>query len=157
MATLDDIKERIREFKRWNPIRAEVSNYRDLAFNNWLRTYGRPSRDGCEIDDQELGCFVAFDLDFVLYDYHASRMQILEVKTRGARMTWSQRKSMEVLNMIFGTGSKEAGVEFLGIHELSMSGSTPDDSDVILWDGREVSRDQAWCLINMIDEDTLDD
>lgn len=141
----------IQEFLRRYPVRAEQTGQRSLEFSKWLRENCRPSKRGCKLDYIELGCFVAFDLDFILHDYSRDLIQLLEVKTRSGRLRYSQRQTLLVLDRLLSAGAPLVGVKYLGLHVLRMNGLEPWSSQHIEWDGKEVNKQECWRLINMLD------
>jgi len=139
----------IRAFLKKHPVRAEQTGERNLEFSQWLRTNCRPSKAGCTVDYVELGCFVAFDLDFILFDYKRNLVQLLEVKTRNGRLRWSQRQTLLMLDKIMTAGAPLIGVEYLGLHVLTMDGLEPWTSSRIAWDGQHVTQKECWRRVNM--------
>jgi len=140
-----------RQFKKKIPVRKEFMGTRDLAFSQWLRDECRPSQKHCMINGSDIGAFVAFDLDFVIYDYSRNVMQLLEVKTRRAYVGFSQNSTFKILDATIRAGANATGLTYLGLHILQLDGTTPYDSEKILWDGKEVSKEECWRLVNMVD------
>ena len=97
----------------------------------------------------ELGGFVAFDLDFILFDYERNLLQLLEVKTRNGKLRWSQRQTLLMLDKIMTAGAPLIGVQYLGLHVLRMDGLEPWTSSKIEWDGQQVTQPECWRRINM--------
>ena len=141
----------IRWFLKQQPVREEQSGKRSLAMSAWLRANCRPSKKGCNMGGLELGCFVAFDLDFVLWDYLRRMMQLLEVKTHNGGAAYPQRETFKVVNDIMTLGAPLARVRYLGLHYLVLSGETPDDSETIRWDNKVIYLEECWRKINMLD------
>lgn len=142
---------KIRQFLRRHPVRQEVSGERNLEFSGWLREHCRPSKTGCSVNHIELGGMVAYDLDFILYDYKRRALMLLEVKTRNGKVRWSQSKMLEVLDSIARVGAPLVDVHYAGCHVLIMDGLTPFDSEHIRWDDEEISREECWRRVNMLD------
>lgn len=136
-----------------HPVRKEHSFKRSLEFSQWLRKYCRPSSsyDSCQVAGIELARFVAFDLDFVLYDYERKMLQLLEVKTHNGRPSGSQRKTFGMLNQILALGAPLAGVQYLGLHYLIMDAEQPFESENITWDGVAITQEECWRRVNMFD------
>lgn len=139
----------ISNFKKQFPVRQEQTHERNLDFSQWIRDKCRPSKRNCIVCDKELGCFVAFDIDFVLYDYQRKMMQLLEVKTKDARVSYSQSQTFSVLDAAL---KQQTEFTYLGFHTLVMDGTDPSNSTQITWDDMPVTQEQVWRKINMIDE-----
>ncbi len=80
---------------------------------------------------------------------------VLEAKSRGAKLSKHQVIALELLRvgcvrlnyapvgrlLRMWKGNLESRVvHFLGVHTLRMSGTTPDDSDTLLWDSLPITR-----------------
>ena len=141
----------IQAFLKRNPVRAEQTGERNLEFSQWLRRHCRPSKRGCKLEYLELGCLVAFDLDFVLYDYTRKMVQLLEVKTRNGVVRFSQGETLHMLDGILTVGAQKAGIKYLGLHVLRMDGLQPFTSSRILWDDEPITGEECWRKINMLD------
>jgi hypothetical protein len=141
----------IEAYKEKHPVRPERTGVRDLAFSAWMRKCGRPSKAGCFIDRTELGCYVAHDLDFIIQDYKRKMIQLLEVKTRYGEVTYSQEKTLHLLDRVLSTAAPVLGLTYLGCHVLRLDGTDPENSWMIEWDGEEVDQETCWRLVNMID------
>lgn len=141
----------LKKFKKSNPVRKENTGERDLAFSKWMREECRASLRGCRLGGDELGAFVVFDLDFIIYDYHRKIMQLLEVKTHNGRLSKSQADVFSRLDVAISAGASAAGFTYLGWHNLILNNRTPYDSTVILWNNESITREECWRKINMID------
>lgn len=139
----------ISQFKKLFPVRQEHTHERNLDFGQWIREKCRPSKRNCVVDGKELGCFVAFDIDFVLYDYQRKMLQLLEVKTGNAKPTYAQEQIFKVFDNAL---SQSAELTYLGFHTLIMDGTNPSNSTQITWDGKSITQEQVWRKINMIDD-----
>ena len=150
-----DSREAIRTvlvFLKQRPNKKERTHERDLSFSQYLRQYCRPSaKSGCKLDHISLDGFVAFDLDFVLWDYKRRVLQLLEVKTHKAGASGSQRETFKALDQTISAGAPLVDVTYLGLHYLRMDGTTPKDSTAIWWDDKPITKEECWRLINMID------
>jgi hypothetical protein len=137
-----------------HPNKRERTGERNLEFSTWLRQYCRPSVKAglCKLDGVDLGCFVAFDLDFILYDYSRNLVQLLEVKTHNAKPSYSQRKTFETLDRMLALGAPLANVTYLGLNYLEMDGEQPFESELFKWNDEDISREECWRRINMLDE-----
>ncbi len=147
-----DTWKTLQRFKRQNPVRVENSGERNLDFSQWLREHGRPSKAGCFVGGIDVGCFVVNDLDFILWDYQRRVLQLLEVKTHGARLTYSQSQLFPVIDRMIRAGASAANVRYLGFHVLHLDGTTPTNSTKITWDDQNISKEVCWRRINMLDD-----
>lgn len=159
MAALDDsraIAQKIQVYKARHPVRAEMTNTRDLAFSQYVRTHLRPSVTGCLYNGVELGGFVAFDLDWILDDYEHRLLQLIEVKTRGGIVRPAQKKTLGVVDALLRAGvnteeGKKLGYTYLGLHTLVLENTTPINSRWRKWDGELISAEECWRRLNMFD------
>ncbi len=140
----------VREFLKSHPVRQEISGERNLDFSNWLRQYCRPSKRGCIVNGVELGMMTVHDLDGVYLDYKRKIVQLLEVKTRNGKTTYAQEQTLAMLNAVFFP----AGFKYLGAHVLRMDGTQPFNSTRIFWDNQEISKEECWRKVNMLDSIT---
>jgi hypothetical protein len=130
--------------------------------------------------------FAFMDKDIVVHRWrtdHGREFQcvmFVEVKSRGADLSESQRDTMLIVNQLFRNdrttptkkSRQHAGsisstvyssmrkthvkVKALGYHALRMSGGTPDDSEKIVWDKREITADVLVKLLKFeLHPDTL--
>jgi len=146
-----DAFRRIEAFLRDTPVRQEQSGHRDLEFSQWLRRYCRPSKTGCKLHGIELGGFVVFDLDFILWDYNRRLLQLLEVKTHNGKVRWSQEKMLQMLDVVIKSGAPLNRITYLGLHVLGMTEDEPWASKRIVWDGIEITSEECWRRVNMLD------
>ena len=158
---------------------------RETEFGRWIR-------NNPELDSRKHGMCVV-DVDYVLhtekkwihkYRNNESRciqcIMYIEIKTRGADLTDSQRDTWFVINQFFrnrkqtptkdlkwqsGNGvlkvfssmqKKWISVRTLGAHVLRFSGLGPDDSEWIVWDKICITKNQLTGLLRFdLDPDTL--
>lgn len=138
--------------KRKYPVRKEQTGERNLEFSQWLRTHCRPSKGRCKYGGVEVSCFVAYDLDFILHDYHNRYLMLLEVKTMNGKVSYSQRETLTVLDRVLRAGSGQLGdLRYFGLHYLRMSGTTPNNSSLITWNGLPITILQCWERLNFLD------
>lgn len=142
----------VRAFLRNHPVRPEITGERNLEFSKWLREYCRPSKTGCRVEGIEIGGMVAFDLDFILYDYRRMMVQFLEVKTRMGEIRYAQSEVLKMMDKIALAGAPLVGIKYLGLHILQLQGLKPTHDEVIYWDGAEIDYRQCWLNINMLNE-----
>lgn len=156
-------------FKSHDPVRAEGIGSRDLDTSKYIRDYGRPSKRGLIVDGIELGAFTANDLDWVLYDYRNQTIRLIEIKTRGAAFRFPQSQTWALLDNMLRVGALHMSdhglptVRYGGLCVLRMGGTTPKNSEWIRWAERdlhrshtnwresEISREEAWRRLNMLD------
>lgn len=163
------IFNQMRQFKSSNSVRAEGVGSRDLDTSKYVREYGRPSKPGLIVDGLELGAFTANDLDWVLYDYRNRMLRLMEIKTRGAAFRFPQTQTWALLDNMLRVGAAHmtehglAAVNYGGLSVVRMQGTTPKNSAWIHWMDRDlnrsysnwrevdISREEAWRRMNMID------
>lgn len=159
----------LRQFKSTNPVRPEGIGSRDLDFSTYVRKYCRPSKTGLLIDGLELGAFTANDLDWVVNDYRNNTLRLLEIKTRGATFGFPQTKLWSLLDNMLRVGSMhmhEYGlgpVRYGGLAVLRLQNTTPGNSAWVKWMDRDlarsytnwreydITREEAWRRLNMLD------
>lgn len=154
----------------------ELVNTED-EFSSWVREHpALESRQG----------FVFMDKDLTAHRVVRNNgrefecLMFIEVKTRGADLTPSQRATMHIVGMGFrnrnNTPTKKrvmqvghrcheaycplkkrwVEVRYFGFHLLRLSGTTPDDSGWIIWDKRPVTKTVLIDLLRFDrDPDTL--
>lgn len=118
-------------------------------FRRWMRTRLLDSKRGLSVTD----------LDAVLFNYLNGRLCLVECKSHMANVPFSQRDTLSILDQFLrlgaGTGvavSTARGkrrVTYEGLHMLRVSGSCPDNSQVVLLDGRPVSPEELIQVLNM--------
>lgn len=149
--------DQFQRFKSQRPVRSEFIGARDLEISAYVRRWGRPSKAGLNIGGREMGAFVANDLDWVLYDYRNQMLRLLEVKTRGANLSYSQRQLWTLLNSMLRIGSEHmtehglSQVSYGGLSVLRMENTTPANSAWIKWDEQPITREETWRRVNMLD------
>jgi len=114
-------------------------------FNSWMRRNLRDAQDGLAITD----------LDAVLYDWKSAQLRLLEVKTRGGRVRFAQRDILNILNNLLAsvecwiiTARGKRKIRYRGLHLLTLSGTTPDDSQEILLNGVPVTKEELTAWLN---------
>lgn len=151
------------------PLEDEISSW--IRNNEQLR-----SSDG----------FVFMDKDLICHRFkttHGRSFQCLmfvEFKSRGRDLNESQRDTMHLINQMFRTdrttptkiskphlanipdevysiaARSKVKVKGFGYHLVRLSGTTPDDSNKIIWDKREISKDDLIKLLRFdLNPDTL--
>lgn len=146
----------IQAFKKDHPVRAEVTGTRSLDMSQYIRQHCRPSKTGCVHGGVELGGFVPIDLDWIVHDYHHKLLQLIEVKTRGGRVGFSQSQTLGLLDIWIRAGvhalaGANSGYVYLGLHTLVLQNTTPINSTWRKWDGENVTAEECWRRLNMID------
>lgn len=125
-------------------------------FRRWMRTRLLDSKRGLSVTD----------LDAVLFHYLDGRLCLVEAKSGLADVPFSQQDTLSVLDQLLrlGAGTGEPvqtargrrRVAYEGLHVVRVSGSCPDDSQVILLDGRPVSPEELIATLNMEGGDTVE-
>lgn len=150
-----DAKEMYRlmeKFREKLPVKPEIMGERSLAMSQYVRKHLRPSKPGLMYGGIDLGGFLAYDLDWVLYDYRNNLLQLIEAKSHGARVKFPQSDVLNTIDRLLRAGaSVDKKVTYLGLNHLEMSGERPDDSDTILWNGKKIDKRETWIRLNMID------
>lgn len=118
-------------------------------FRRWIRTHLLDSRRGLSITD----------LDAVLFNYLAGRLCLVEAKSGLAELPFSQQDTLSVLDELVRLGAAtgepvqtargKRRVVYEGLHVVRFSGTCPDDSQVVLLDGRPVSPEELIAALNM--------
>jgi hypothetical protein len=139
------------------------------TFSQWVRNHQQlRSGDGFAFMDKDLICH-RFKTD---HDRSIQYLMFVEVKTRGAKLLDSQRDTMWIVKQLLSnrriTPTKDKNplqvngvptkvksymaktdvlIRAFGYHTLRLSGSTPDDSDAIIWDTTPITREQVVGLL----------
>ena len=150
----------------------------ETSFSRWIRNRK-------DLDSLEIGLSV-MDMDYVIHRFRREKdrtfqcIMIVEVKTRGAEMTDSQRDTAYTLGQIMrnrrhtpsknllhqsGNGLSQVHSAYIkqmvwlrnyGVHVLTFQGLGPDDSAWIKWDKQEIDTEQLAALLRFdLDPDTL--
>lgn len=115
--------------------RQEQSGERDLTFSGWIRENLPRSDTG----------FMVTDLDFILYNYKAKKIMLLEVKQYGKSLKTWQRLLYKLLHETLQRGLPD-DVEYLGTHLITFTGG--DFSDDVFFDKGLVTEDQLKELLS---------
>jgi len=149
----------------------------ETDFSRWVRE--NPS-----LDSKNGYCIIDQDFWIDRFKTHGNRefqcMMLVEIKTMGASLTLAQRDTLVKVNQLMRnrrqTPTKDlrwqAGyspvdayspmtgrrikLRAFGMHVLTFSGRGPNDSDVILWDRKEIDIDMLTSILRFdLDPDTL--
>jgi len=147
-------------------------------FGRWIRNQEQlSSLDGFVFMDRDL----VVHRYMTNHDREFQFLMFVEVKTHNAKLRDSQKDTMYMIDQVFRNRritptkkriKKQLGsspisiwshannryvhVRLLGYHLLMLSGDSPDDSDVIKWNGRQISKKQLIGLLRCeIDPDTF--
>ena len=116
----------------------------DTPFGRWMREQGRI------VGTMPSSAFVSSDCDYIIHRYKTvvdgygtrdiQALMILEVKTNGAKPRFAQVDSMWLTHLCANTNKSRRKVEHAnhaifhhGVSVLSMSGTTPDNSQAMQW------------------------
>jgi hypothetical protein len=133
----------------------------DTPFGRWMREQGRIA------GTMPSSAFVSSDCDYMIHRYKTvvdgygtrdvQALMILEVKTNGAKPRFAQVDSMWLMHLCANTNKPRRKVEHSGkvvfhhgVSFLSMSGTTPDNSQVMQWGRFERSASIGWRNINTV-------
>jgi hypothetical protein len=149
----------------------------ETAFGRWIRNNkALDSKDGYSVIDQ--------DYHIHRYKTYAGRSfqcwMMVEIKTMARKMTYAQRDTVNLINQItrnrrqtptkalknqagttitkiYSYAAKETVIlKAFGIHVLTFSRFGPDDSEIILWDGKRIDLKILTRLLRFdLDPDTL--
>jgi len=106
--------------------RKETTGKRSLKFSGWVRE---------NLPDSSTG-FVVSDLDFILCNYKAQTLMLIEVKTRNAAVRLWQRILFENLDKWIKKGIDKSWI-YLGYHVITFENTWFDDGKCF-FDGAEV-------------------
>ena len=118
---------------------------RFTKFDVWVNTHP-------ELHSKRQGLYV-MDIDKVFFRYKIDaevRVLLLEYKEHGAPFDQRQGEIITVLNQVLQYGA-DGGITvsvlrgrkrfaYYGYHRLQMSGTTPDDSACMRWDGQHIDK-----------------
>jgi len=126
----------------------------DSPFSDWVRNHR-----GLDSSEQQAALSIS-DVDYVVHKYLTrcnttgrvlaqTHMMLIELKTRGGRISESQRDTLRILNRALEEANHKRiqtrrGLKtfiYHGLHLLRLSGKTPDDSKIIWWDGSVITSD----------------
>lgn len=116
----------------------------DTPFGRWMREQGRI------VGAMPSSAFVSSDCDYIIHRYKTvvdgygtrdvQSLMILEVKTNGAKPRFAQIDSMWLTHLCANTSKPRRKVEdsckvvfHHGVSFLSMSGTTPENSETMEW------------------------
>lgn len=118
-------------------------------FRRWMRTRLLDSKRGLSVTD----------LDAVLFHYLDGRLCLVEAKSGLADVPFSQQDTLAVLDQLVRLGAAtgepvqtargKRHVTYGGLRVIRFSGTCPDDSQVVLLDGRPVSPEELIQVLNM--------
>lgn len=118
-------------------------------FRRWMRTRLLDSKRGLSVTD----------LDAVLFHYLDGRLCLVEAKSGLADVPFSQQDTLSVLDQLLRLGAAtgepvqtargKRRVVYEGLRVVRFSGTCPDDSQVVLLDGRPVSPEELIEVLNM--------
>lgn len=154
----------------------------ETAFGRWIRNNGEldSSLGYCVTDlDMTISEFKTIHQFRSRYSRDFQLIMDIEIKTMGADLSQSQRDTLHIRNqlmrnrrqtptkgLVFQAGiapdvfsvinGRKVKVRCYGIHVLRFSGLGPDDSQWMLWDGKEITSDTLTKLLRFdLDPDTL--
>jgi hypothetical protein len=110
--------------------RKELTNTRDLQFSGWIRE---------KLPDSSTG-MSATDLDFILFNWTAKEMMMIEVKTRNAKPKKNQMEIFKLLSRWIQQGI-DNGWTYKGFHLVQFTNTNFDDGAVKL-NGKVVTEKQ---------------
>jgi hypothetical protein len=150
--SIEHIRQSILAHLQKHPVRKEQTHERNLEMSEWIRNNCRQSTGTIKVGNTVIGPMVVTDVDFLFHCYNDKRFQLVEVKTLNGCISFSQRQSLDVLDEACQAGAQRAGYIYHGLHRLRMTGTTPDNSEYIAWDGQPVTPQICWARLNMLDE-----
>lgn len=125
----------------------------DLIVHRFKTTHGR-----------EFQCLMFIEIKSFgkqLEDWQRDTMAIVNQFLRNRRTTPFRRRALQINgcepNRVWSTKNKRyVNVKAFGFHLLSLSGSTPDDSRVMIWDKRPIDKPKLNQILRFdLDPDTL--
>jgi hypothetical protein len=109
----------------------ELTGYRDLRFNGWIRN---------QLPDSSTG-FCVSDLDFIIWNWKARKILLLEVKTRNKTLPKFQQIMFRNLAQWIRSGISSEWT-FEGFHALRFSDTDFNDGVAYL-NNKEVTEQQV--------------
>lgn len=100
----------------------EITNDRDLYFNNWIRYNLKSSERG----------LVVQDIDFMFYEYNKNKMIISEVKTRNKQMSRSQFSVYKLQDKIYKLAHQNGLIKYQGFYLITFTNTTFEDGNCII-------------------------
>lgn len=107
----------------------------------WFRVNLKDSKDGLVILDADI-------MLYFVYDYKKKILMLVEEKARGDKVHTAQGLTLPIINKCLRLGAKAAGIQYWGLHILSMQNTTPDNSEWLKWDGRKIDRETVRMYLN---------
>jgi hypothetical protein len=148
----DEISHWIRSHPELDSGRGLVVMDKDLAFQRYKTSFGR-----------DFQCFMFVEVKThgkKLGDSQRDTMHLLDQLLRTDRNTPTKRRRMHCNNIprrVYSVASKKwIEPKAFGVHLLTLSGSTPDDSLEIRWDKKVITREMLIGILKFdINPDTL--
>lgn len=107
--------------------RQELTNKRSLMFSSWIRK---------KLPDSSTGLLVS-DLDFILCNYKARILMLIEIKTRNAKLRKWQRMLFDNLDRWIKKGIDKDWL-YYGYHVITFENTWFNDG-ICLFDGKQIS------------------
>lgn len=96
-------------------------------FGLWLR-------EQSEIDSKK--GWAATNIDYMWTCWKTGKWMLLEEKRRGCKVSWSQQKLYDKVNL-----ACKSDKNYMGFHILTFENTSPADGK-IFWNGNEISKEQ---------------
>ena len=125
----------------------------DTPLSSWIRRHPR-------LDSSANGAALSItDLDFVIHKYvvrddktgvviSKQHLMLVEEKAHGANVSVAQGDTLRVLDQLIRNGPAlplvqalrgSLNIKYHGLHVLRLSNTTPENSDAMWWDDKEIS------------------
>ena len=112
------------------------------SFGKWIREKLKDSKDGLNVINIDT-------MIYILSDYKKDRLMLIEEKANGDQLTYAQGQTFKLIDKALRIGCKEVGLDYRGIHLVSMNRDRPDTSNVLNFDAYPITEDDLIKKLNM--------
>lgn len=110
-------------------------------FGRWMRQFLMDSHQGLSITDIDT-------IVYVLNEYKKNIIMLIEEKASGDTVHNGQGLTLGVLSTMLSVAARIIGIEFWGLHVLRMQNTTPENSQWIRWDGKQITAETLKKFLN---------
>lgn len=112
------------------------------AFGRWIKEKLKDSKDGLNVINIDT-------MIYVISDYKKDRLMLIEEKANGDQLTYAQSQTFKLIDRALRIGCKEVGLDYRGIHLVSMNRGRPDVSEVLNFDAYPITESDLIKRLNM--------